>query len=64
MVETKFSTTKLTKIAWEAVAEKIYEERDHIENVAHVNSIFEEERSCSHLLSKGVLALSRFSASF
>ena len=46
MVETKFSTTKLTKIAWEAVAEKIYEERaaDHIENVAHVNSIFEEIR--------------------
>ena len=44
MVETKFSTTK-TKIAWESVAEKIYEERaaDHIENVAHVNSIFEEE---------------------
>ena len=45
MVETKFSTTK-TKIAWESVAEKIYEERaaDHIENVAHVNSIFEEEK--------------------
>ena len=45
MVETKFSTTK-TKIAWESVAEKIYEERaaDHIENVAHVHSIFEEEK--------------------
>jgi len=33
------------KDAWEAVAERIYEKRmaDHIENVAHVNSIFEEE---------------------
>ena len=32
--------------AWEAVAEKIYEKRkaDHVENVALVNSIFEEEK--------------------
>ena len=44
MMETTFSTK--TKIAWEAVAEKIYEDRvaDHIENVAHVHSIFEEEK--------------------
>jgi len=34
------------KDAWEAVAEKIYEKRkaDHVENVALVNSIFEEEK--------------------
>ena len=45
MMEATFSATK-TKIAWEAVAEKIYEERaaDYIENVAHVHSIFEEEK--------------------
>jgi len=42
---TTFSATK-TKIAWEAAAEKIYEERaaDHIENVAHLHSILEEEK--------------------
>ena len=45
MREATLSTTK-TKIAWEAVAEKIYEKRmdGHIENVAHVHSIFEEEK--------------------
>jgi len=35
-----------TKEAWEAVAERIYEngKADHIENAAHLHSIFEEEK--------------------
>ena len=68
MMETTSPETKPSQEAWEAVAEKIYEKMmdGHIENVAHVHSIFEEEKefSCSLLWSKDVLALSPFSASF
>jgi len=46
MMETTSPETKPSQEAWEAVAEKIYGKRTdgHIENVAHVHSIFEEEK--------------------
>jgi len=56
---------KERKDAWIAVAEKIYEKRKaYVENVAHVQGIFEEEEELLSPLVKDVLALSPFSASF
>ena len=45
MMETTSPETKPSQEAWEAVAEKIYEKRRaDDENVAHVHSVFEEEK--------------------
>jgi len=46
MMETTSPETKPSQEAWEAVAEKIYGKRmdGQIENVAHVHSVFEEEK--------------------
>ena len=45
MMETTSPETKPSQEAWEAAAEKIYEGgRADDENVAHVHSVFEEEK--------------------
>ena len=46
MMETTSPETKPSQEAWEDVAEKIYGKRmdGQIENVAHVHSVFEEEK--------------------
>jgi len=65
MMETTSPETKTIE-AWEAVAEKIYEKMmdGHIENVAHVHSIFEEEKELPSSLFTPPLPNPRFTRAF
>ena len=60
-METTSPETKPSQEAWEAAAEKIYEKRRaDDENVAHVHSVFEEEKESKKFCRKTVNSLKLF----